>query len=87
MDRVNILVGGNNSGKTSILQAIQFGCSIAQSLKIIAGTKKINTTDFVRTIEAKELVYNISFIIFSITEQNTYYQYIYSYCLYSQLHK
>ena len=58
LDRVNILVGGNNSGKTSILQAIQFGCSIAQSLKIIAGTKKINTTDFVRTIEAKELVYS-----------------------------
>lgn len=25
LDRINILIGGNNSGKTSILQAIQFG--------------------------------------------------------------
>lgn len=58
LDRINVLVGGNNSGKTSILQAAQFGCSIAQSLKIIAGTKKINTDVFTRSIESHELVYS-----------------------------
>ena len=34
LDRINILIGGNNSGKTSILQAIQFGCSIMQTINI-----------------------------------------------------
>ncbi|WP_277867914.1 AAA family ATPase [Candidatus Synechococcus calcipolaris] len=34
LDKVNILVGGNNSGKSSILQAIQFAVSIAQTTNL-----------------------------------------------------
>jgi predicted ATP-dependent endonuclease of OLD family len=31
LDRINILIGSNNSGKSSILQAIQFAVSVAQT--------------------------------------------------------
>lgn len=58
LERVNILVGGNNSGKTSILQAIQFGCSITQTLHIIANKKWSKGPKFTRTIDPQELVYS-----------------------------
>lgn len=35
LDNINMLVGGNNSGKTSILQAIQFAISICQTTRLI----------------------------------------------------
>lgn len=31
LDKVNVLVGSNNSGKSSILQAVQFAVSAAQT--------------------------------------------------------
>ena len=34
LDRVNVVIGANNSGKSSILQAIQFAVSIAQTTNI-----------------------------------------------------
>jgi hypothetical protein len=34
LDRVNVVVGANNSGKSSILQAIQFAVSIAQTTSL-----------------------------------------------------
>ena len=34
LKRINLLVGGNNSGKTSILQAIQFSVAVAQTIKL-----------------------------------------------------
>lgn len=58
LDRINILVGGNNSGKTSILQAIQFGCSITQTLYLIANKKWTSKPKFTRTIDPQELVYS-----------------------------
>lgn len=58
IQRVNILVGGNNSGKTSILQAIQFGCSILQTINITVPIPWRITKDFTRSIEPNELVYS-----------------------------
>ena len=40
LDKINIIVGSNNSGKSSILQAIQFAVSIAQT------TTLVNTVDW-----------------------------------------
>lgn len=34
LDNINVLVGGNNAGKSSILQAIQFSISIAQTTSL-----------------------------------------------------
>lgn len=34
LDKINVLVGGNNAGKSSILQAIQFSISIAQTTSL-----------------------------------------------------
>jgi energy-coupling factor transporter ATP-binding protein EcfA2 len=33
MERINLLIGANNSGKSSVLQAIQFAVSVAQTMK------------------------------------------------------
>jgi ABC-type cobalamin/Fe3+-siderophores transport system ATPase subunit len=38
LDRINILVGSNNSGKSSLLQGIQFAVSVAQTLKILGSS-------------------------------------------------
>jgi ABC-type uncharacterized transport system ATPase subunit len=35
LERINILIGSNNSGKSSILQSLQFAVSIAQTLKSV----------------------------------------------------
>lgn len=34
LDRINVLVGTNNAGKSSILQALQFATSVAQTAKL-----------------------------------------------------
>lgn len=33
LERINLLIGANNSGKSSVLQAIQFAVSVAQTMK------------------------------------------------------
>ncbi len=35
LERINILIGSNNSGKSSILQALQFAVSVGQTLKTL----------------------------------------------------
>lgn len=37
LGKLTILVGGNNSGKSSVLQAIQFGASVAQTSQMVGG--------------------------------------------------
>ena len=44
---ITLLVGGNNSGKSSILQGIQFGVAIAQATSLINtgwGSNKLATS-------------------------------------------
>lgn len=52
LDRVTVLVGANNAGKSSVLQAIQFGVSTVQSLALTAGAKKT-----AGTLSVDQLVY------------------------------
>lgn len=40
LEKINILVGANNSGKTSILQAIQFAIGAAQTARKNGGVLK-----------------------------------------------
>ncbi|HOO49133.1 MAG TPA: AAA family ATPase [Saccharofermentans sp.] len=58
LKQINILVGGNNSGKTSILQALQFGCSIIQTINITSVIPWQRKGDYSRSIEPGELVYS-----------------------------
>jgi AAA15 family ATPase/GTPase len=41
LDNINVLVGGNNAGKSSILQAIQFSISIAQTTSLAEFSRTI----------------------------------------------
>lgn len=41
---INLLIGGNNSGKSSFLQALHFGISCGQSLEKYISDKKTSTT-------------------------------------------
>ena len=34
LNRINVLVGANNAGKSSILQALQFAASVAQTAQL-----------------------------------------------------
>ena len=36
---VTLLIGGNNAGKSSILQAIQFGVSVAQATSLLPNAR------------------------------------------------
>lgn len=55
LDRVTVLVGTNNAGKSSVLQGIQFGVSAVQSLAL-ASTKKLKRAES-GTLAADQLVY------------------------------
>lgn len=52
-EKINILVGANNSGKTSVLQAIHFAVALAQSVKLITGNSALN----VATLAPHQILY------------------------------
>lgn len=55
LDKINVLVGGNNSGKSSILQAIQFATSVAQT----TSSQNVRWVDerLPSSISSNELIY------------------------------
>lgn len=56
LGRVTALVGPNNAGKSSVLQAFQFGVSVAQSLKL-DGTSRWSDDVLSGTLSTQQLVY------------------------------
>ncbi|WP_080426519.1 AAA family ATPase [Burkholderia ubonensis] len=56
LDRVTLLVGPNNAGKSSFLHAIQFGVSVAQSLRL-DNVAIWNGEDLSGSLAAQQLVY------------------------------
>ncbi len=56
LGRINVLVGSNNSGKSSILQGIQFAISIAQTTKLGTITWKNNRLS--TSISPMQLIYS-----------------------------
>lgn len=57
LKRINVLIGGNNSGKTSILQGIQFAVAVAQTIKL-QDVKWRKDGSVIRSILPTELVYS-----------------------------
>jgi hypothetical protein len=55
LQRINILIGSNNSGKSSILQAMQFAVSVAQTLRSLGAEWKSGVMK--RSFPASQLVY------------------------------
>lgn len=55
-DRLTVLVGPNNAGKSSLLQAIQFGVSIVQSIRL-DGSGRWSGDALAGTLSADQLVY------------------------------
>ncbi|EPF1841303.1 ATP-dependent nuclease [Pseudomonas aeruginosa] len=53
---ITILVGGNNAGKTSVLQAMQFGASAAQTTALVNGIWRHNRV--ATSIGQSELIYS-----------------------------
>ena len=41
LGKINVLVGANNSGKSSVLQALQFATSVAQTAKLYSQTTNL----------------------------------------------
>jgi predicted ATPase len=57
LEDANLLVGGNNSGKTSVLQALHFAIAVAQSAKLArGGTWRGDTCDV--TFRPEQLIYS-----------------------------
>lgn len=42
LDKINVLVGANNAGKSSVLQALQFTTSVAQTAKLYSKSEKFD---------------------------------------------
>lgn len=59
LGRVNVLVGANNSGKSSILQAIQFATSVAQTSQFNALVPKFKSNNELATsVYPDQLIYS-----------------------------
>jgi len=59
LGKVNVLVGANNSGKSSILQAIQFATSVAQTSQLSPSAPKFKNTGALATsVYPNQLIYS-----------------------------
>jgi AAA15 family ATPase/GTPase len=58
LDRINILIGSNNSGKSSILQAIQFAVSVAQTSSLEKGLVWRKNERMPTSISPNQLIYS-----------------------------
>lgn len=58
LDRINILIGSNNSGKSSILQAIQFAVSVAQTSSLERSAVWRNQERMPTSISPNQLIYS-----------------------------
>ena len=59
LGKVNVLVGANNSGKSSILQAIQFATSVAQTSQLSLSAPKYNKLGVLATsVYPNQLIYS-----------------------------
>lgn len=56
LSNITLLVGGNNAGKTSVLQAMQFGASVAQTTSMVSGQWRHNR--IATSIGQSELIYS-----------------------------
>lgn len=57
LDRINVLVGGNNAGKSSIIQAIQFAVSCAQTAQASTYQRFKRTTDILQAVLSPESLF------------------------------
>lgn len=57
LGRVTVLVGSNNAGKSTVLQALQFCSSVAQTLRL-EGKPVVTTTGTSGTIAPEQLIYS-----------------------------
>lgn len=59
LEKINVLVGANNSGKSSILQALQFVTSVAQASKLYAKTRvTFKNEKWSTTVAPAQLIYS-----------------------------
>ena len=59
LDNINILVGANNAGKSSILQSIQFAVSIAQTTSLDEfKTAKWKTDKLSTSLTTNQIIYS-----------------------------
>src|SRR5258708_19484061 len=58
LDDVTLLIGANNSGKSSILQAIHFAVSIAQSARLVGEGVSWRNDKFELSFNPAQLIYS-----------------------------
>ena len=59
LERINVLVGANNAGKSSVLQALQFATSVAQTAKLFSQSSKLWKDDvWATSVSPDQLIYS-----------------------------
>ena len=59
LGKINVLVGANNSGKSSVLQALQFTTSVAQTAKLYSQTTKFDKNGvWATSVYPDQLIYS-----------------------------
>ena len=57
LDRINVLVGPNNAGKSSIIQALQLATSVAQASRIYAPNTNYKNNIKATSLAQEQLIY------------------------------
>lgn len=70
-DSVNILIGGNNSGKSSFLQAVQFAVSVIQAVYSLPKRKKFKNDELSATLSFGALNYSPAKVVTSLAYGNS----------------
>ncbi|MDA8349699.1 MAG: AAA family ATPase, partial [Pseudomonadota bacterium] len=65
--RVNVLVGGNNAGKSSIIQGLHFGIGLLQSIALADKSLNATSADTLSTsLNPNQLIYSPSEDVYAL---------------------
>lgn len=76
LDRINILIGANNSGKSSLLQAMQFAVSVAQTVKVLGAEWRKDEVKF--SFAPAQLIYAPMREIAALAPNRNFTEYVHS---------
>src|ERR1039458_2130345 len=66
VDDLNVLVGGNNSGKSTIVQALHFGVALLQTVQASGANWPTKTAPYAISLNPSDIIYSPSEDVYAL---------------------